>query len=84
MYFRGTEWYAYIIFYSVQGVKNAMRQTGKLIVGETEIQIRKKFRYGVHVKRLLPLCKAQELLTHYFGFNCWSSEVVYVSIAFDF
>ncbi|XP_069977174.1 RAD52 motif-containing protein 1 isoform X1 [Penaeus vannamei] len=74
----GMEWYAYVIFYSVSGAKNALKQSGKIKVGETEIQIRKKHHYRPHTKRELPLYKAQELLTFYFGFNCWSSEVVYM------
>lgn len=82
LHFSGMEWYAYVIFYSVSGAKNALKQSGKIKVGETEIQIRKKHHYRPHTKRELPLYKAQELLTFYFGFNCWSSEVVYVSMDF--
>ncbi|XP_042234756.1 RAD52 motif-containing protein 1-like isoform X2 [Homarus americanus] len=73
-----SKWFAYVVFYSTWDFEKALQSDGKIKIGETEIRIWKKARNKPHQKFLLPLHKAQELLTHYFGFNCWTSKVIYL------
>ncbi|XP_066976575.1 RAD52 motif-containing protein 1-like isoform X2 [Macrobrachium rosenbergii] len=72
------EWYSYVTFYSVRAATLAVQENGKLIFEGQRLKImyspfpRPKQVIG------LSLGKAQELLTYYFGFNCWTSEVVFL------
>lgn len=73
-----TLWYAYIRFYSVRATKAALQHDGKLSIEGKKLKIRRTPRPRPHKKIALPLGKAQELLTQFFGFNCWTSEVVFM------
>ncbi|XP_071548292.1 RAD52 motif-containing protein 1-like isoform X5 [Panulirus ornatus] len=71
-------WFAYVIFYSTWDFNQALQQDGKMIIGDSKVRIKEKRSNRPYKKIMLPLYKAQELLTYYFGFNCWTSKVVYL------
>ncbi|KAK8726870.1 hypothetical protein OTU49_010103 [Cherax quadricarinatus] len=71
-------WYGYVSFYSTWDFERALHSDGKIKIGEKEIKIIKKKNNRPHKRIFLSVHKAQNLLTHYFGFNCWTSKVIYL------
>lgn len=76
--FRDNVWYGYVAFFSTFDCEEALRQSGKIIIGNNRVKVKKKENTKGFKDHALSLHKSQELLTYYFGFNCWSSEIVHV------
>ena len=71
-------WYGYIKYYSIFDMEEVLRHSGKIMIGESRVKVRKKENTNDFKDRPLALHKSQDLLMHYFGFNCWNSEIVSV------
>lgn len=71
-------WIAYTIFFSSWDCKKVIND-GRITIGGNTVNVKRKGARRPHEDVPLPVHKAQDLLTYYFGFNCWTSEVVYVS-----
>ncbi|XP_045117717.1 RAD52 motif-containing protein 1-like isoform X2 [Portunus trituberculatus] len=71
-------WYGYVAYFSAFDAEEVLRQSGKMIFGGRRIRLKKKNRLNGFENHGLSLHKSQELLMHYFGFNCWTSEIVYL------
>ncbi|KAK7026703.1 hypothetical protein SK128_019310 [Halocaridina rubra] len=71
-------WYAYITYYSRRGASAAIQHNGKVILDHKNLKIRKVPCPRPHKKVKLSIGKSQELLTYYFGFNCLTSEIVFM------
>lgn len=80
--FRDDAWYAYMTFFSRFDCEEALRQNGKIVVLGHKVRVRKTKNTSVYKDWSLELSlhKSQELLMHYMGFNCWTSEIVHVSM----
>ncbi|KAK3857915.1 hypothetical protein Pcinc_035864 [Petrolisthes cinctipes] len=74
---KGDMWIAYVIFYSKWDWKKAVSDGRTTIEGST-VYIKRKGASRAFENVPLPLNKAQDLMTYYLGFNCWTSEVVYL------
>ncbi|XP_068241509.1 RAD52 motif-containing protein 1-like [Palaemon carinicauda] len=71
------EWYAYVTFFSTRAAKSVVEQKGKLILDGQPLKI--NYSQSSKLRKYeLSLGKMQELLTYYFGFNCWTSEIVFM------
>lgn len=73
-------WYGYVAYFSAFDAEEVLQQSGKMIIGGNRIKLKKKYKSNHHASHGLSLHKSQEVLMHYFGFNCWTSEIVYVMI----
>ncbi|XP_050688530.1 RAD52 motif-containing protein 1-like isoform X2 [Eriocheir sinensis] len=75
---RDDAWYAYMTFFSRFDCEEALRHNGKILVLGHKVRVRKTKKTRAYKESLeLSLHKSQELLIHYMGFNCWTSEIVH-------
>lgn len=67
-------------FFSTFDCEEALRQSGKIEVLGHKVRVRRTRKATVYKDMSLELSlhKAQHLLMHYLGFNCWTSEIVHV------
>lgn len=75
---RDNVWYGYVAYFSAFDAEEVLQQSGKMIIGGSRIKLKKKYKSNHHASHGLSLHKSQEVLMHYFGFNCWTSEIVYL------
>ncbi|KAK8402154.1 hypothetical protein O3P69_001325 [Scylla paramamosain] len=71
-------WYGYVAYFSAFDAEEVLKQSGKMVIGGSRIKLKKKYKSDDFGSQALSLHKSQELLIHYFGFNCWTSEIVYL------
>lgn len=73
-----TVYFGFVTYYSENARKRALKLNGYIKVGGETVKVRKKATNQSEIEMNLPLQKAQNLLTFYLGFNCWTSKVVYI------
>ncbi|CAL4113555.1 unnamed protein product, partial [Meganyctiphanes norvegica] len=71
-------YFGFVTYYSENARKRALKLSAYIKIGHEPVKITTKSSNKSELQLKLPLHKAQNLLTFYLGFNCWSSKVLYI------